>query len=108
MYKLRGKIIDKQIETIENKKGGDPYEKMLITIIEAGTDFDNKYQFEIFGKERIAVHEQYVKLDSYATIEFYIKSNEWKGKFFNTLNVKNINLEENLVIDNDTNENLPF
>ena len=108
MYKIRGKIIDKQIETIEIKKGGDPYEKMLITIIEAGSDFDNKYQFEIFGKERIAVHEQYVKLDSYATIEFYIKSNEWKGKFFNTLNVKNINLEENLVIDNDTNENLPF
>ena len=94
MYKLRGKIIDKQIETIENKKGGDPYEKMLITLIETETDFEHKYQFEIFGKEKIAVHQPNIKLDSFATIECYIKSNEWKGKFFNTLNVKDINLEE--------------
>ena len=27
-------------------------------------------------------------------IDFYIKANEWKGKFFNTLNVKNIFVEE--------------
>jgi len=94
MYKLRGKIIDKKIETIDNKKGGDPYEKMLITLIETETDFEHKYQFEIFGKEKIAVHQHKIKLDSFATIEFYIKSNEWKGKFFNTLNVKDINLEE--------------
>ena len=107
MYKIRGKIIDSKIETITSKKG-DEFEKMLITIEETDSGFDHKHQFEIFGKERIAVHEQYVKLDSYATIEFYIKSNEWKGKFFTTLNVKNINLEETLVIDNDTNENLPF
>ena len=97
MFKIRGKIIDKQIETIENKKGGDPYEKMLITLVEAGTDFDNKYQFEIFGKEKIAVHEHTVKLDRFATIEFYIKANEWKGKFFTTLNVKHINLEDDII-----------
>jgi hypothetical protein len=106
MYKLRGKIIDKQIETIENKKGGDPYEKMLITIIESETDFEHKYQFEIFGKEAIAVHKNNVKLDSYATIEFYIKSREWKDKFFYDLVVKNIHLEDN--INYTVTENLPF
>ena len=96
MFKIRGKIIDKQIETIENKKGGDPHEKMLITIIEAGTDFDNKYQFEIFGKEKITVHQSNVKLDRFATIEFYIKANEWKGRFFTTLNGKHSNLEDDI------------
>tara|TARA_X000001382_G_scaffold9130_2_gene6479 strand:+ start:237 stop:557 length:321 start_codon:yes stop_codon:yes gene_type:complete len=106
MYKLRGKIIDKKKETIENKKGGDPYEKMLITIIESDTDFEHKYQFEIFGKEKIAVHEHNVKLDNYATIEFYIKSNEWKGRFFYTLMVKHINLEED--INYTITENPPF
>ena len=99
MYKLRGKIIDKKIEEIKSKKG-ETFEKMLITIIESETDFEHKYQFEIFGKEAIAVHKNNVKLDSYATIEFYIKTNEWKGKFFNTLNVKHINLEEQTVNDN--------
>tara|TARA_Y100000356_G_C11239678_1_gene280049 strand:- start:506 stop:832 length:327 start_codon:yes stop_codon:yes gene_type:complete len=108
MYKLRGKIIDKQIETIENKKGGDPYEKMLITLIETETDFEHKYQFEIFGKEKIAVHEHNVKLDSFATIDFYIKSNEWKGKFFYSLNVKHINLEDHSIIEDAINTNPPF
>ena len=96
MYKLRGKIIDKKTETIENKKGGDPYEKMYITILESETDFEHKYQFEIFGKDKIAVHDRKIKIDRYATIEFYIKSNEWKGKFFNTLNIKDILLEDEI------------
>jgi hypothetical protein len=106
MYKLRGKIIDKKIETIENKKGGDPYEKMFITIIETETDFEHKYQFEIFGKEKIAVHQHKIKIDSYATIEFYIKSNEWKDRFFNTLMIKDINVEEE--VNYTVTENTPF
>ncbi len=78
----------------------------MITIIESETDFEHKYQFEIFGKEAIAVHKNNVKLDSYATIEFYIKSREWKDRFFNTLMVKNIHLEDN--INYTVTENLPF
>ena len=105
MYKIRGKIIDKKTEEITSKKG-ETFEKMLITIIESETDFEHKYQFEIFGKEAIDVHKNNVKLDSYATIEFYIKSNEWKDRFFNTLMVKHISLEDN--ISYTVTENLPF
>ena len=94
MYKIRGRILNSRIETIENKKGGDPYEKMLITIEETESDFKHKYQFEIFGKEHIALHKNKVKDDRFVKIDFYIKANEWKGKFFNTLNVKNIFVEE--------------
>tara|TARA_R100001443_G_scaffold115889_1_gene134768 strand:- start:862 stop:1170 length:309 start_codon:yes stop_codon:yes gene_type:complete len=99
MYKLRGQILDKKTEEITTKKG-ETFEKMLFTIRETETGFEHIHQFEIFGKESIALHQDKLKLDGFATIEFYIKTNEWKGKFFNTLNVKHINLEEQTVNDN--------
>tara|TARA_Y100001973_G_C5194546_1_gene333319 strand:- start:2430 stop:2771 length:342 start_codon:yes stop_codon:yes gene_type:complete len=113
MYKIRGTIIDKKTEIIESKSG-DKFDKMFITIEETDTGFNHKHQFEIFGKESIAIHKDNIKVDRIANIEFYIKSNEWKGKFFNTLNIKNIRLEDDIVIpeqvyDNtDENDDTPF
>tara|TARA_R100000664_G_C2755210_1_gene142881 strand:- start:323 stop:649 length:327 start_codon:yes stop_codon:yes gene_type:complete len=106
MYKIRGKIIDKRKENIKSKSG-DEFEKMFITIEETDTGFHHKHQFEIFGKESIALHENNIKLDRYAKIEFYIKSNEWKDKFFNTLNIKNIILEDEIKMA-DFNNDVPF
>ena len=88
MYKIRGKILDSKTETIENKKGGEPYKKMLITIEESNSDFSNKHQFELFGKENIEAQQGKVKIGSFVNIDFYIKSNEWNDKFFVSLNVK--------------------
>ena len=105
MYKIRGKILDSKTETIENKKGGEPYEKMLILIEEANTDFSNKHQFELFGKENIEAQQGKVKIGSFVKIDFYIKSNEWKGKYFVSLNVKDILVEEQAT---KLNEDLPF
>jgi hypothetical protein len=104
MYKIRGKIIDSKTETIESKKG-DTFEKMLITIEESDSGFNHKHQFEIFGKEAIDVHNNKIVLSNYITIDFYIKSNEWKGKFFVSLNVKDIIAEDKATI---LNEDLPF
>jgi hypothetical protein len=103
MYKIRGKIIDKRTETIKTKSG-EEFEKMFITIEETDTGFHHVHQFEIFGKESINLHKEKIKLDRFVNIEFYIKSNEWKDKFFNTLNIKNIILEDNL----EMNDNIPF
>ena len=44
-------------------------------------------------------------LSNYISIDFYIKSNEWKGKFFVSLNVKDIIAEDKAKI---LNEDLPF
>ena len=101
MYKIRGKILDSKTETIESKKG-DTFEKMLITIEESDSGFSHKHQFEIFGETKINLHKDKVKVDRFVTIEFYIKSNEWKNKFFNTLNVKDIIVEQEIanLVDN--------
>ena len=94
MYNIRGKIIDVKSEMI-TLKNGDQAEKMFITIID-DTDFENKFQFEIFGKAAIDVRRKDIKVDKYAKIDFYIKCNQWKDKFFTTLALKDIIVEEDL------------
>ena len=105
MYKIRGKILNSRIETIESKKG-DTFEKMFITIEETESGFSHKYQFEIFGEESITLHKNKVKDDRFVKIDFYIKANEWKNKFFNTLMIKDIILEDE--ISYEMNEKTPF
>jgi hypothetical protein len=104
MYNIRGKIINVKSENI-TLKNGDQAEKMFITIVD-DTDFENKYQFEIFGKAAIDVRRNDVKIDKYAKIEFYIKCNPWKDKFFTSLMLKDIIVEED--INYQITENTPF
>ena len=78
---------------------------MYVTIEESESGFNHKHQFEIFGKEAISMYENKIKIDKYARIDFYIKTNEWKDKFFNTLNIKEIVIESEVTA---LNENPPF
>lgn len=108
MYKIRGRIINIRTETIK-LKDGENAKKMLLTIVETDTGFDHKHQFEIFGETKINLFKDNIKEDRYVNIEFYIKSNEWKDRFFNTLNIKNIILEDELIIpDMKSDKNIPF
>ena len=97
MYKIRGKIIDIKNETITSK-AGDKFEKMYITIEETNSGFDHIQQFEIFGKETIENIEGSKKLahGQFINIDFYIKSREFKGKFYNALMVKGIHIEDSV------------
>ena len=93
MYKIRGRVIDKRVEDIEPKKG-EVFKKMFVTIVETDSGFDHKHQFELFGDSSIELQQHKIKIDRYVKIEFYIKSNEWKDKFFNTLSIKDVHLED--------------
>jgi len=104
MYSIRGKIIDIKNEMI-TLKSGDQAEKMYITI-EDDTDFENKYHFEIFGKASIDVRRKSIKVDKFAQIDFYIRCNQWKDKFFTTLMIKDIRVEDD--INYQITENTPF
>ena len=99
MYKIRGKIINTKTEQIETKKGD--FVKMLITIEETDTGFDHTQQFEIFGQESITVHQDNIKEDRFVNIEFYIKTREYKDRFYNTLMIKDIQLERELEWSNE-------
>jgi hypothetical protein len=94
MYKIRGQITDIQNENISTQKGD--FVKKLITIEEADSGFNHIQQFEIFGKEKIDVIEHSRKLSTgqFVNIDFYIKSREYKGKFYNTLMIKKVMIED--------------
>ena len=94
MYKIRGQI--KNLETIEiNTEKGD-FVKKLITVEETETGFKHLMQFEVFGKENIETMEHLQKLstEQLVNINFYIKSREYKGKFYNTLMMKEVQIEQ--------------
>jgi len=94
MYKIRGQI--KNLETIEiNTEKGD-FVKKLITVEETETGFKHLMQFEVFGKENIDTMEHLQKLstEQLVNINFYIKSREYKGKFYNTLIMKEVQIEQ--------------
>ena len=94
MYKIRGQITDIQNENISTQKGD--FVKKLITIEETDSGFNHIQQFEIFGKEKIDVIEHSRKLSTgqFVNIDFYIKSREYKGKFYNTLMIKEVRIED--------------
>ena len=94
MYKIRGEITNIENENINTQKGD--FVKKLITIVESDTGFDHVQQFEIFGQEKINTIETSRKLSTgqFVNIDFYIKSREYNGKYYNTLMIKEVNIED--------------
>ena len=107
MYTIRGKITNIEDQQINTDKGD--FLKKLVTIEEI-TDFKNQYQFEIFGEEKINLIEHSKKLSQgqIVDIDFYIKSREYKGRFYNSLMVKEVRIKEGKIIENIISENPPF
>jgi hypothetical protein len=94
MYKIKGKITNVEDQEINTAKGD--FVKKLITIEELDTGFSHIQQFEIFGQEAINVMEHSNKLaqGQHVEIDFYIKSREYNGKFYNTLMAKEIRIRD--------------
>ena len=65
-------------------KAGKEWEKM--TFVGTTTeDYNNTFAFEIFGAEKIGNFTKYSKVGSVIDVDFNIKCNEWKGKYFTSL-----------------------
>ena len=94
MFEIRGKIIGLETVNINSPKGD--FVKKLINLEKVGSSFKDVNQFEIFGEENIKVIESSQKLQE-GNINFYIRSNEFKGKFYTTLKVKELRIENSLV-----------
>jgi len=94
MYKIRGKITEVQEQQINTDKGD--FVKKLVTIEELDTGFGNSMQFEVFGQSAINVieHDKKLTQGQIINIDFYIKSREYKGKFYNTLMIKEARIED--------------
>tara|TARA_R100001463_G_scaffold96067_1_gene150615 strand:+ start:276 stop:605 length:330 start_codon:yes stop_codon:yes gene_type:complete len=109
MYNIKGKIENIEDQEINTSKGD--FVKKLITIEESNSGFHHIMQFELFGQESINVieHSKKLAVGQYVDIDFYIKCREYKGKFYNTLMMKNCRIREQQTLENITNENsTPF
>tara|TARA_R100001594_G_scaffold1445_1_gene6344 strand:+ start:143 stop:463 length:321 start_codon:yes stop_codon:yes gene_type:complete len=94
MYKIRGKISNIEDQDINTDKGD--FVKKLVTIEELDTGFGHSMQFEVFGQSAINVieHDKKLAQGQVVNIDFYIKSREYKGKFYNTLMIKEVRIED--------------
>lgn len=76
------KILDKQ--TGAKKDGSGDWVKQSFTL-ETTEKYNNLYCFEVFGDERVENINKYNKVGDSVLVEFNVSTNEWKGKYFTSL-----------------------
>ena len=76
------KILDKQ--TGAKKDGSGEWVKQSFTL-ETEEKYNNLYCFEVFGDEKVENLNKYNKVGDSVSVEFNVSTNEWKGKYFTSL-----------------------
>ena len=65
-------------------QAGKEWEKM--TFVGTTTEtYNNTFAFEIFGSEKIENFKKFTNVGSVIDVDFNIKCNEWKGKYYTSL-----------------------
>ena len=54
-------------------------------ILETSEQYNNVYCFEIFGEEKVTSFLKFNKVGSEVKVDFNVGCNEWKGKYFTSL-----------------------
>jgi hypothetical protein len=76
------KILDKV--TGHKKDASGTWEKQNF-VLETDEKYNNIYCFEIFGAEKVFNFNQENAIGSPVTVQFNIKTNEYKGKYYTSL-----------------------
>ena len=76
------KILDKV--TGQKKDGSGEWVKQSF-VIETTEQYNNLYCFEVFGDEKVDNLNKYNKVGQDVKVDFNVSTNEWKGKYFTTL-----------------------
>lgn len=75
------KILDVQSGT---SKDGNEWKKITF-VGETEEKYNNLYAFDIFGAEKVDNFQKYNKVGQDVEVSFNVKCNEWKGKYFTSL-----------------------
>jgi len=76
------KILDKV--TGHKKDASGTWEKQNF-VLETDEKYNNIYCFEIFGAEKVFNFNQENAIGSPVTVQFNVKTNEYKGKYYTSL-----------------------
>ena len=114
--KVTGKIT-KVLPTLEGvSKVGKEWKKLSF-VLETTEEYNNVYCFSVFGDEKVENFNKYNKVGQEVDVEFNVKTNEWQGKYFTSLEawkifkaeVNDIEVNDPEIVDNKSEENdLPF
>ena len=65
-------------------KDGTPWQKLTYTV-ETDQTYNNLYAFEVFSQEKVEQFKKYNTENTKVCVKFNVSTNEWKGKYFTTL-----------------------
>lgn len=84
MQKFKGKII--AISEVEkgNSSKGKEWQKITFLVEELTGKYPQKAAFVLFGEDKVSGFKQ--KVDDIVEVDYNISSNEYKGKFYTSLN----------------------
>tara|TARA_R110000803_G_scaffold76454_1_gene141075 strand:+ start:13924 stop:14283 length:360 start_codon:yes stop_codon:yes gene_type:complete len=76
------KILEKV--TGEKKDGSGQWVKQSF-VLETTEQYNNLYCFELFGDEKVDNFNKYNKIGSDVKVDFNVSTNEWKEKYYTSL-----------------------
>lgn len=82
------KVTGKITKVLEVQKGqtkeGKEWQKLSFVLTTDET-YNNLYCFDVFGDEKVENFNKFNKVGNNVEVEFNVKTNEWKGKYFTSL-----------------------
>ena len=77
--------ITRVLPTLEGTSKDGKYWKKLSFVAETTEKYNNLYCFDVFGEEKVDNFLKYNKVGQDVDVEFNIKTNEWKERFYTSL-----------------------
>ena len=82
------KVTGKITKVLDTQKGtsasGKDWQKLSF-ILETTEDYNNLYCFEVFGDEKVEQFLKYNKVGQEVDVSFNVQTNEYKGKYYTSL-----------------------
>lgn len=75
-----------KIQPVEEgvSKAGKEWKKLTF-VIQTSEEYNNIYAFEVFGGEKVDNFTKFNKVGQSVDVDFNVSCNEWKGKYFTSL-----------------------
>ena len=78
-------VIKEVSEVQEGESKAGKAWKKLTFVVETSDEYNNIYPLEVFGEEKVDNFLKFNKVGQEVDVEFNVGANEWKGKYFVSL-----------------------
>lgn len=82
--KVTGKIENILETQTGTSKAGKEWKKTSF-VVKTDDEYNNLYCFDVFGDEKVNNFLQYNSKGDVVDVDFNVKTNEWQGKYFTSL-----------------------